>query len=100
MLVSCPVLLQIVVLDKMDYCASVKNLHSVIDQPNVKVGGCEGSATANLAVSREFVGWPPSRRMLPGAATELVFFRSCQRSCDCPRVDACRAARLLLCVCD
>jgi dTDP-D-glucose 4,6-dehydratase len=31
--------LQIVVLDKLDYCASVKNLDSVIDQPNVKVGG-------------------------------------------------------------
>jgi dTDP-D-glucose 4,6-dehydratase len=29
---------QIVVLDKLDYCASVKNLESVIDQPNVKVG--------------------------------------------------------------
>jgi dTDP-D-glucose 4,6-dehydratase len=30
--------LQIVVLDKLDYCASIRNLESVIDQPNVKVG--------------------------------------------------------------
>jgi hypothetical protein len=25
------------VLDKLDYCASVRNLESVIEQPNVKV---------------------------------------------------------------
>lgn len=36
-------MLQIVVLDKMDYCASVRNLESVIDQPNVKVGTAAGS---------------------------------------------------------
>lgn len=29
--------LQIVVLDKLDYCASIRNLESVIEQPNVKV---------------------------------------------------------------
>lgn len=36
---ACNSLPQIVVLDKLDYCASVKNLDSIIDQPNVKVGG-------------------------------------------------------------
>jgi len=42
LLLSCG-MLQIVVLDKMDYCASVRNLESVIDQPNVKVGTAAGS---------------------------------------------------------
>jgi hypothetical protein len=34
----CPgLVLQVVVLDKMDYCASLRNLASVIDKPNCKV---------------------------------------------------------------
>lgn len=39
----CCACLQIVVLDKLDYCASVNNLESVIDQPNVKVRGNAGA---------------------------------------------------------
>lgn len=64
----CGACLQIVVLDKLDYCASVNNLESVIDQPNVKVRGRAGAVKVVQGSLRSAQGshgvcsWPSSFR--------------------------------------
>ena len=76
--------LQIVVLDKMDYCASVKNLESVIGQPNVKVS----SSAAVCTLGKQATCFPLPRWLVRsccdrfrGASNKKVTLHPCTPLC-------------------